>query len=198
MTPEKKAKKRVYDMAYRARNRERIAAWRREHRPVRTDESRRRAAAYTQLYRDRHPDRIKAQWARSREKNKDRIREQRKVYRAKPESLAKARAAAKAWRDSHRDSVKRHRHRGGLRMYGLSEEQYGEILVQQGGGCAICGRAEKDSSRRRLCVDHDHTTGEVRGLLCGICNRHLGLYETNHAKFEAYLAEVEASKRRKA
>lgn len=56
------------------------------------------------------------------------------------------------------------------RTYGLSEKAYQKILKRQGGGCATCG-----SKTKKLHVDHDHATGKVRGLLCGPCNRAIGL-----------------------
>lgn len=54
------------------------------------------------------------------------------------------------------------------RVYGLNAGEYAELYRHQGGLCAICrvGRGLK----KALAVDHDHTTGEVRGLLCGRCN----------------------------
>ena len=59
------------------------------------------------------------------------------------------------------------------RTYGISSEEYEKILKDQKGRCAICGRFP---SRRRLDVDHNHVTGEVRGLLCHRCNRGLGFF----------------------
>lgn len=53
-----------------------------------------------------------------------------------------------------------------LRVYGLTKEQYDEL---DKGYCPICLRAWDD--RVRPCVDHDHVSGEVRGLLCIWCNR---------------------------
>jgi hypothetical protein len=53
--------------------------------------------------------------------------------------------------------------------YGLTTEQMTELLVEQRGLCAICGRAGAE-----LVVDHCHLTGVVRGLLCSPCNRALG------------------------
>lgn len=60
--------------------------------------------------------------------------------------------------------------------YGLRAGEYDELLAQQGGGCAICGRA-KSVNGRRLSVDHCHATGRVRGLLCSGCNSGLGFFQ---------------------
>lgn len=56
-------------------------------------------------------------------------------------------------------------------VFGLELYQYDAMLVAQSGLCAICGTPPTD---RRLAVDHDHKTGEVRALLCQLCNRALG------------------------
>lgn len=56
------------------------------------------------------------------------------------------------------------------KTYGLTSEQYDELLKRQGGKCAIC-RARPKS--KRLAVDHDHKTGAVLGLLCSRCNHDL-------------------------
>lgn len=61
------------------------------------------------------------------------------------------------------------------RTYGITAEQYEMLYKAQGGRCAICRRAT--GAARRLAVDHDHKTGEVRGLLCKPCNRYgLGMF----------------------
>ena len=59
------------------------------------------------------------------------------------------------------------------RLYNISLEDYEEMFFAQGKKCAICGRLANDF-QRDLAVDHDHVTGEVRGLLCPDCNRGLG------------------------
>jgi hypothetical protein len=59
--------------------------------------------------------------------------------------------------------------------YGISLDQYDEMLSAQGGVCAICGDPPCGNySQLYLQVDHCHTTGRVRGLLCGPCNLGLG------------------------
>ena len=64
--------------------------------------------------------------------------------------------------------------------YGITTQQYSEILESQGGGCAICGAPPPiDTRKKHLVVDHNHETGEVRGLLCDTCNRGLGLLGDN-------------------
>jgi hypothetical protein len=59
-----------------------------------------------------------------------------------------------------------------IRSYGISVEDYDEMLESQGGGCYICGIGPVG---RALDIDHDHRTGKVRGLLCSNHNRALGL-----------------------
>lgn len=54
--------------------------------------------------------------------------------------------------------------------FGISWEEYEALLEAQGQGCAICGRKPR---KLALAIDHDHTTGELRGLLCGSCNHRL-------------------------
>ena len=61
------------------------------------------------------------------------------------------------------------------RKYGITKEQYDNLLQQQGGGCAICGRTEEPDGRK-LSIDHDHNTGDVRGILCNNCNNGLGSF----------------------
>jgi len=56
--------------------------------------------------------------------------------------------------------------------YGISSEQYDEMLGRQGGKCAIC--REECRTGKALAVDHDHDTGAVRGLLCRACNGAIG------------------------
>jgi hypothetical protein len=69
------------------------------------------------------------------------------------------------------------------RRYGITIEQYDQLLEAQGGGCALCGVKENPDGRR-LCVDHDHETGAIRGLLCRLCNTALHKFETRSASAE--------------
>jgi hypothetical protein len=55
--------------------------------------------------------------------------------------------------------------------YGISAEEYYKLKEKQNNKCKICNKEPQDG--KRLCVDHCHNTGCVRGLLCGNCNRGL-------------------------
>lgn len=59
--------------------------------------------------------------------------------------------------------------------FGISVDDYDEMLLKQHGVCAICGGY--CASGRRLAVDHCHETGRVRGLLCARCNIGLGFFD---------------------
>jgi Recombination endonuclease VII len=59
------------------------------------------------------------------------------------------------------------------KIYGISLDDYNEILAKQGDGCAICGTSLNHSGH----VDHCHTTGMVRGVLCSQCNTAIGKFK---------------------
>lgn len=61
------------------------------------------------------------------------------------------------------------------RLYGISVEEYNSMLEGQKFVCMIC--SEPCKTRKSLCVDHDHATGIVRGLLCNRCNRAIGMFK---------------------
>lgn len=59
---------------------------------------------------------------------------------------------------------------------GVTEDQYWEMYHRQGGKCGICQRRLYSKRYKRLAVDHNHVTGEIRGLLCTNCNTGIGLF----------------------
>lgn len=67
------------------------------------------------------------------------------------------------------EKKERARERNLLRRYGITLEQYNELLEKQEENCAMCGRHQSEF-KTRLAVDHNHHTGEIRGLLCNYCN----------------------------
>lgn len=65
------------------------------------------------------------------------------------------------------------------KAYGISNSEYQRLLIQQGNKCALCGspeRSKRNGKLMQLAVDHCHTKGHVRGLLCMSCNNGLGRF----------------------
>lgn len=78
-----------------------------------------------------------------------------------------------------------------IRKYNITLDDYNKILFEQGYKCRICNIEAKEL-KKGLVVDHCHSTGKVRGLLCSKCNMGLGLFEDNPeflASAEEYLKE---------
>lgn len=64
------------------------------------------------------------------------------------------------------------------KKFGITYDEVQAMREQQGNRCIICGKEFDVSSRHTTyCVDHCHTEGHVRGLLCGACNKGLGLFK---------------------
>lgn len=74
----------------------------------------------------------------------------------------------------------------------VTPEDYAAMEAAQGGACAICGSDDRGVRKGRLkryfCVDHCHTTGKVRGLLCDKCNLGLGNFNDDPSRLEAAVA----------
>ena len=111
-------------------------------------------------YRKRNPEKVKELVRKAQQKN--------------PEIVKRAKAK---WKKANPDADK-NRHL--IRKYGITIEQYNEMHDRQQGLCAICKQPESKvdkGTKYKLAVDHNHTTGQVRELLCMYCNNVLGLVE---------------------
>lgn len=112
-------------------------------------------------------------------KNKEEAEKYRKEYVAK--NRDKVRQQQLNWRAKNPDYMPKylkeyHREYNLKIKYGLTVEDYNNMLLNQAGGCAICG---KSPGERPFDVDHCHDTGKVRGLLCNNCNMGLGSFKDN-------------------
>lgn len=116
---------------------------------------------YNRIYRMNHPESNRVHQAKYKLKYRERV-------------LFRAREWAKK---SRKENPERHhindRKLALMKNYGVTVGQYDSMFASQGGLCAICSKPEK-AKRGYLCVDHDHSTGMVRGLLCYRCNAALG------------------------
>jgi len=76
------------------------------------------------------------------------------------------------------------------RKYGLTSEQYDEILTKQNFSCAIC-KEHMSGFKQALAVDHCHSTGKVRGLLCTGCNTAIGSMKDDTERLRNAVAYLE-------
>jgi len=82
------------------------------------------------------------------------------------------------WNTLNPERKEYHRRTGVLGRYGLTNADYEQMLLAQGGKCAICGSENVNyKGRHFLCVDHDHKTGKSRSLLCTTCNAGIGSFK---------------------
>jgi hypothetical protein len=150
--------------AYKAKKNASRAAWRRQNRE--------RDRAAQQRWRAKHAEAIKAYQRERYRANKARFKAQRDVYVSKNRGsiLEKARA----YRAKNKEKV---RLWGVKSRYGLTPEALAALRVTQNDICPGCLLPLTTSSH----VDHDHTTGKVRGILCGTCNPCIGLGKDDSA-----------------
>lgn len=121
-------------------------------------------AKYNQTYHQRH------YYGENAEKIRERVRQRRITHPDKVKS----------------SELKTH--------YGITLEEYTELLTTQNGVCAICHNPEVgivNGKPRALAVDHDHDSDKVRGLLCGRCNSALGLLEEDINRLQSMIAYIE-------
>jgi hypothetical protein len=103
----------------------------------------------------------------------------RNWYQAHPKYFQKYRKTEKGERGMRDMNYKR--------SYGISVEDYEKMLIDQCGLCACCGNPP---NKRRLCVDHNHETLEIRELVCDYCNIVIGIFE-NSSQLEAVKTYLE-------
>jgi len=129
--------------------------------------------------------------AKNREAFLARRKEKRKAWIARDQNREKVRLAANAYYHANLEKCREyqrnryHKKRdtsvADYRMkkfYGISLRDYEVMLAAQSGVCAICGKSPEEN-KKKLAVDHDHTTGAVRGLLCSMCNLLVGKSKDN-------------------
>lgn len=164
----------AYSRAYRAKHRERLQAQAKARYANRTEEKRQAVRDKQRLRYQQDPayrEKILAQGRQWDDTHRGEVRI------AKREQVAKYRAenreAYLAYRRAHyqktyptRKLIELNAHL--KRKYGISLQDYNMRLADQGGVCAVCGLTSTNGTR--LHVDHNHTTGKVRGLLCSPCN----------------------------
>ncbi len=111
----------------------------------------------------------------SDQERKQARREYQRQYKAQrrqdPEYRKKAAERTKKWREANPDEQLK-------RNYGITREERDALFAAQGFKCAVC-RTDDPGAKRDWNVDHCHSTGRVRGVLCHNCNVALGLLHDN-------------------
>lgn len=160
--------------------------------------------------RDRILEQKRGSWARHGSRYAARMREERKrdperfreYYRTKYEQhREKILEQNRQWRAGNLDTAERLRI---WRNYGLTAEEFVGMINRQDGRCEICGvemhlaarRMKNGATASGICIDHDHETGAVRGLLCGACNKALGFFKDNPKLLQAAIGYLKKYKQR--
>jgi hypothetical protein len=149
------------------------------------------ATARMQRWRAANPERAKEQATRCnkawRLKNLDKRREYEKEHRLK--NIERYREYNARWhRENRANNPAAVRAMHLKSAYGITPEEYEALLTAQGGGCKVCAAPPEGEKHKCLHVDHDHTTGAVRGLLCHRCNTALGLLQEDKERMLALAA----------
>ena len=126
------------------------------------------SAEKSRYYRE-NKEKIKARVAKWESENKDKVKQAARRWRK--DNADKHAKSNLEWYHSNFDRVKDRRLQ---KAFGMTLQRYNEMLEEQDHKCAICGRSQRALSKA-FAVDHDHDTGRVRGLLCDMCNRAIGL-----------------------
>ncbi len=103
------------------------------------------------------------------------------------------RLTVKIWKKKYKEKEKILKRRYKLKKYGLTIEDYANLIKKQNYSCAICN-TNINQLKEKLGVDHNHVTGKTRGLLCFPCNSAMGLLKENKntlIKMLEYIKEYE-------
>jgi len=144
----------------------------------RTD-NREKVNSKTNEYKRNNADKIRISNKIYRENNIE--KERKRTMKHRKENIEKYNAYANEYRASHPVEIRAYRLK---KDFGMSVNEYEQMLEKQGGVCAICKQAETrihciTKKVIRFCVDHDHKTGKIRGLLCTRCNLMIGHVNDN-------------------
>lgn len=119
-------------------------------------------------------------------KNKKRIAKQKALYYR--ENIEEEKLRQKKWRDKNKEYLLKYQKEWNLKFhYGLSVQKFNDMVKEQNGKCLIC------NEEKRLCIDHDHKTGKVRGLICHRCNTLLVVFD-NRGLFNRMIKYMEGYK----
>ena len=179
MTEEQRQRKRDIDNKYRQNM---------------TEEKKEANRKYCREYYKKNKKRMLEHTRKWNENNKERMEEYRKKYYKKNKEKIK-----EYWRDYQQKNPDAYRNTSLKANYGITLEDRNRMIEEQDGYCKnpFCLVKLSDIPERHVHVDHDHKTGEIRGIMCHECNTNLGKIEKNPLRFKGLLQIAEASTKKR-
>lgn len=155
---------------------ERLRAWAKAN-PEKAKESAKKSIA---KWRKKNPDKVKEGNAEQYRKNRERDIKRKQKWYAK--NTERGRESGRRWARNNKEKLRALRIK---KDYGISVEEYNSLIVGAGTLCPIC---RKSFGEIPPCIDHDHSTGKIRGVICRRCNLGIGLFKES---IDAFLNAVE-------
>jgi len=149
-----KEQRAIYKKEYREKNKEQIAAYLKKWK----GRNKEKMATYNKTYREKNVEYIAAYAKEYHEKNKEAIKE---------------------YREKNKEQIAIYKKEWNLKKYGLSLEDYNNMLDEQNHKCKLCLTSFTTLISKNIHIDHCHTTNKVRGVLCLHCNTGLGYFKDN-------------------
>jgi len=129
----------------------------------------------------RHPERFKESQRKWHAANKEKQNERARIYQKT--NAVEIRKRHANWYAVNKEAVADRRYQ---RLYGITRGEHNTLLANQGGVCPVC-----QSIPKQFVIDHDHETGDVRGLLCHRCNLGMGYFRDNAAALRSAAVYLE-------
>lgn len=174
------------DKIWREENKEELKAYHKKYSEEHKDERKARdkiwresskGKEYNKIWREDHKNELVVSQKKYQEKHKEEIKSNHKKYQEEHKDYIKE--IRKPYLEKNKDLIKNTHIK---REYGITIKEFKFMLGKQEGRCAICGQPEtmkRSGKLVSLAIDHGHTHGKVRGLLCANCNAGLGKFKDN-------------------
>lgn len=154
---EKRAKQKEYQRKYVEKNREKVKELNRIKAAKKRAKNREAYNSYMRDWTAKNKDILNAKRRERRKLDQEYAERIREKDRARPKEQLKNKRLNLA--------------------YGITLDEYNKMREEQNFSCAICGKHEDNCGKHKLVVDHCHTTGQVRQLLCAACNAGIGHFK---------------------
>lgn len=165
--------KSCYTKWYEENNAEKVAERKKRY----YEKSREKHRQYQREWKISNPEKLLALRGRYRSKNQQSLLERHRDYNHKNRDSINSKNREYVKNNPEKRTETKLKNR-----YYLSVSGYKDIYDKQNGLCAICGGV--NSKGKKLCVDHDHETGTIRGLLCSNCNSGIGMLKDSVSLLE--------------